>query len=95
IEIIKGVLKDGTYEETVTPVWTRNADGRNVCVVWTDPGFDPAAPAYWYARVTEAPTPRWSSYQCKAEGRCDEFPDADVMIQEHAWASPIWNLPAH
>ena len=95
IEIIKGVLEDGTYEETVTPVWTRNADGRNVCVVWTDPGFDPAAPAYWYARVTEAPTPRWSSYQCKAEGRCDEFPDADVMIQEHAWASPIWNLPAH
>ena len=94
IEIIKGAFKGEAYEEAVIPVWSRSGDGREACVVWSDTGFDPAAASYWYARVTEAPTPRWSSHHCKAAGRCEEFPEADVMIQEHAWASPIWYLPA-
>ena len=93
IEVIKGSLSGDRYEEAVIPVWTSEAGDANACVVWSDPDFDPEAPSYWYARVTEVPTPRWSSYLCQEAGRCEEFPDADVMIQEHAWASPIWHLP--
>ena len=93
IEIIKGTLKGDSYEETVLPVWQSQQGEANACVIWSDDAFDPAAPAYWYARVTEVPTPRWSSFLCREAGRCEEFPDADVTIQEHAWASPIWHLP--
>ena len=93
VEIIKGTLNGDTYEESVLPVWESETGEANACVIWSDPGFDPQAPSYWYARVTEVPTPRWSSYLCQEAGRCEEFPDADVMIQEHAWASPIWHLP--
>jgi len=93
IEIIRGTLKGDTYEESILPVWESEQGEANACVIWSDPDFDLAAPAYWYARVTEVPTPRWSSYICQEAGRCDEFPDADVTIQEHAWASPIWHLP--
>lgn len=93
IEIIRGTLRGASYEESVLLVWQSDQGEANACVVWSDPDFDPAAPAYWYARTTEVPTPRWSSYICQEAGRCEEFPDADVMIQERAWASPIWHLP--
>lgn len=93
IEIIKGTLSGDVYEESVLPVWNSEEGEADACVVWSDSDFDPGAPAYWYARVTEMPTPRWSSYLCQEAGRCEEFPDADVTVQERAWASPIWHLP--
>lgn len=93
IEIIKGEYVDGDLLETVHPVWSASADSRSACVAWTDPAYDSNAPAFWYARVTQAPTKRWSQIQCEKAGRCAEFPGAEVMIQERAWASPIWNLP--
>jgi hypothetical protein len=52
------------------------------------------SPAYWYARVLEEPTPRWSKLLCERSNDCDQYPAADRMIQERAWTSPIWNLPA-
>jgi hypothetical protein len=91
IEVIKGTLEGGIFKESVTALWEGSATTQ--CIVWEDPDFVPLEPAFWYARVTEQETLRWSAHQCRKENRCDEFPGADTTIQERAWSSPIWYLP--
>lgn len=66
--------------------------------VWTDPDFDPALPAFYYLRVLEAPTCRWSSWDCERAAAaerpavCDDAA-RERVVQERAWTSPIWYLP--
>lgn len=93
IELIKGELRDGQLREQTISVWHKAAGDLNVCIRWQDPDFDPAAPAFWYARVLQAPTLRWSAHRCRREGRCTDFPGAEKTLQERAWSSPIWHLP--
>jgi len=93
VEIIKGVVEDGTAREEVHTVADWPAGTDSLCVTWRDRQFDPQAPAYWYVRILELPTPRWSRRDCLAAGDCARYPGADQMIQERAWSSPIWHLP--
>lgn len=78
----------------------------SLCAVWTDPEFNPAERAFYYARVLENPTCRWSTYLCNAEGiDCSNpgsvpagyeeccNPAVVKAIQERAWSSPIWYRP--
>src|SRR5262245_51858245 len=60
--------------------------------VWSDPEFDPALDAFYYARVLEIPTPRWTTIQAKQLGIAP--PDlVPATVQERAWTSPIWYTP--
>jgi len=60
--------------------------------VWTDPDFHPAQRAFYYARVLEIPTPRWSTYDAFRFGI--PIPEgAPVSTQERAYTSPIWYAP--
>jgi hypothetical protein len=60
---------------------------------WNDPDFDPAQRAFYYVRVLEIPTPRWTTIDAKVFGV--EIPDgAPTAIQERAYTSPIWYTPA-
>ena len=60
--------------------------------VWTDPDFDPTQPAFYYARVIEIPTPRWTAYDALRFGvaMSDDVP---MTTQERAYTSPIWYDP--
>lgn len=57
--------------------------------VWRDPDYDPDQRAFYYARVVQNPTCRWSTYDAL---RLGEAPPEDLpsTITEMAWSSPIW-----
>jgi len=67
----------------------------SLCAVFTDPDFDPAQNAVYYARVLENPSCRWTARQClefPADARpaaCSD-PTIPTAIQERLWTSPIW-----
>lgn len=89
----------------VEELHTLPVSGGAACVTWEDTGYSAARPAFYYARVLEQPTPRWSHYDCQSLQQtnpddwqtiapgCAPGGDLDVNIQERAWTSPIWNLP--
>ena len=61
-------------------------------VFWTDQGFDPNLRAFYYVRVIEIPTPRWTTFDAKVFGV--KIPEgAPVDVQERAYTSPIWYTP--
>jgi len=73
--------------------WTNTIGASELATVWTDPAFDPNQKAFYYARVIEIPTPRWSTYDAFRFGV--PLPEgAPPSIQERAYTSPIWYTPA-
>ena len=120
LQIVKGWLDGDTLHEQVydlVDVPTEALDAETcvvgpggadaLCQVWSDPDFDPAQAAVYYARVLEVPTCRWTTFLCnEARVRCDDpatvgegfeeccNPAFPKTIQERAVTSPIWFEPS-
>jgi hypothetical protein len=60
---------------------------------WRDPDFDPKQKAFYYGRVIEIPTPRWSAYDAKYFGLKNLDPKIRMVAQERAYTSPIGYTP--
>lgn len=69
-----------------------NVGASNLDVVWQDPDHDPEHRAFYYARVLENPTCRWSTWDAVKAG-VEPRPDLKKTLQERAWTSPIWVMP--
>jgi hypothetical protein len=120
IEIVKGWVEGGERRERVLLVAggpnessvelatceRRGAGQAQLCSIWQDPDFDPSEPAFYYARVLEDPSCRWSQWACVDAGvDCNDpatigegfepccAAEHQRTIQERAWSSPIWYAP--
>jgi hypothetical protein len=82
----------GNTVDVSTATYTNSIGDAELRTVWTDPDFDADASAFYYIRVLEIPTPRWSTYDAVALG-IDPPADFPTSIQERAWTSPIWYTP--
>lgn len=82
----------GNTVDVANAVWTNTIGDPELITVWTDPEFDPALRTFYYARVLEIPTPRWTAYDAKRFGvkMADNVP---MATQERAFTSPIWYTP--
>lgn len=82
----------GNTVDAATGTFTNSIGAPELITVWSDPDFDPAQSAFYYARVIEIPTPRWSVYDAIRFG--DEVPEeVPTSTQERAYTSPIWYTP--
>ena len=82
----------GDTVDVARATFTNTIGTAELAAVWKDPDFEPRQRAFYYARVIEIPTPRWTAYDQVRFGvkMSDEVP---LKQQERAWTSPIWYSP--
>ena len=114
IQIVKGwVDEEGLFHQRISDVAgdsrsdaavdlgtcaPTGAGATSLCAVWSDPDFDPSIDAFYYARIVEDPSCRWSAHLCLSlpEAKRPDGCTSDRLprvIQERAWTSPIWYAP--
>lgn len=74
--------------------WTNSIGSPELMAIWTDPDFDPSQNSFYYARVIEIPTPRWTAYEAMRFG-IEMDKEVPMTVQERAYTSPIWYTPAN
>ena len=82
----------GNTVDVENATWTNTIGSAELIGVWTDPDFDPALKAFYYGRVLEIPTPRWTAYDANYFGT-EPLPDTRMELQERAYTSPVWYNP--
>jgi hypothetical protein len=82
----------GNTVNVAEATWTNTIGNIQLTSVWVDPDFDANQKAFYYVRVLEIPTPRWTAYDAKYFGitMSEEVP---MVQQERAYTSPIWYTP--
>jgi hypothetical protein len=83
----------GSTVDVENATWTNTIGTPELLTVWKDPDFDPALRAFYYVRVLEIPTPRWTAYDAK-RFEVQPLPGTSMTLQERAYTSPIWYTPA-
>ena len=82
----------GSTVDVANATWTNTIGDPELITVWKDPAFDSKQRAFYYARVLEIPTPRWTAYDAKRFGT-KPLPGTTMTLQERAYTSPIWYTP--
>jgi hypothetical protein len=89
----KGRVKPVDSTVNIENATYRNSIGApELATWWRDPDFDPSHPAFYYVRVLEIPTPRWTSYDSAFFG-VPLPPEVTRTLQDRAYSSPIWYRP--
>ena len=89
----KGLLPSvGNTVDLKTAKYSNSIGAATLMGSWTDKNFDPEQHAFYYARVLEIPTPRWSTYDA-VRNNLPLLEGVAATIQERAWSSPIWYKP--
>jgi hypothetical protein len=78
-------VKDASY--------TNSIGDAEFAAVWTDPNFDADQHAFYYVRVIQIPTPRWTAFDAKYFELEDVPEEAPMTVQDRAYTSPIWYTP--
>lgn len=93
-ESLKGKVKPvGSTVDIPDASYTNSIGDPELAVVWQDPDFDKDELAFYYLRVLEIPTPRWTAYDAKFFGIKDIPEEVLMVTQERAYTSPIWFSP--
>jgi len=82
----------GDTVDVARATYTNTIGTAELAAVWKDPDFKPEQRAFYYARVIEIPTPRWTAYD-QARFGVKMSPEVPMKQQERAWTSPIWYSP--
>lgn len=82
----------GDTVDVARATWTNSIGASDLSAVWRDPDFRPGQKAFYYARVIEIPTPRWTAYDQVRFG-VKMGPEVEMKHQERAWTSAIWYTP--
>jgi len=82
----------GSTVDLANATWTNTIGDPELIAVWKDPDFDPQQKAFYYARVLEIPTPRWTAYDARRFG-VEPLPGTTMTLQDRAYTSPIWYTP--
>ena len=83
----------GNTVDVANATWTNAIGAPQLVAQWQDPDFDGALRAFYYVRVIEIPTPRWTAYDVK-RFNVKMTKDVPMTTQERAYTSPIWYTPA-
>lgn len=83
----------GSTVDVENATWTNTIGDPELIAVRKDPKFDASQRAFYYSRVIEIPTPRWTAYDTKRFGT-KPLPGTKMVLQKHAYTSPIWYTPA-
>jgi hypothetical protein len=83
----------GDTVDVARATWTNTIGATELSAVWKDPDFRPSQRAFYYARVIEIPTPRWTAYDQLRFG-VKMSKEVPMKHQERAWTSPIWYSPS-
>jgi len=82
----------GSTVDVANATWTNTIGDPELITVWKDPEFDPKQRAFYYARVLEIPTPRWTAYDAKRFG-VKPLLGTTMTLQERAYTAPVWYTP--
>ncbi|NOD78847.1 MULTISPECIES: DUF3604 domain-containing protein [unclassified Ruegeria] len=82
----------GNTVDVTNATWTNTIGAPELIGIWTDPDFDPELRSFYYARVIEIPTPRWTAYEAKRFG-VEMPPEVPMVTTERAYTAPIWYTP--
>ncbi|MGO7956393.1 DUF3604 domain-containing protein [Rhizobium leguminosarum] len=82
----------GSTVDIENATWTNTIGAPELIAVWKDPSFDPKQKAFYYGRVIEIPTPRWTAYDAKRFGT-KPLEGTRMTVIERAYTSPIWYTP--
>jgi hypothetical protein len=82
----------GSTVDVANATWKNTIGAPELIAVWKDPDFSAKQSAFYYARVIEIPTPRWTAYDAKRFG-VKPLPGTKMTITERAYTSPIWYTP--